>query len=498
VLANMIGQGWAAAVGLLLVPLYVRWLGAEGYGLIGVYATLQASLQILDLGLSQTMSREMAKYLEYPDRAGEARDFLRTLEVGYWAVGLVMGAVIVAAAPTIAARWLQASAIPAPTLVRALAIMGVVTALQWPLSFYEGGLVGLQRQVAFNVLKIAVVTFGGIGTVLVLWRVAPTVTAYFGWQVVVAGVNVGLLALLTWRSLPPSSKAAAFVPRLVRENWHFAAGMSGIAISGILLSQLDKLLLSRLLPLETFGYYALAAVVSGVVPMLVAGPVFSAVFPQLTRHSAARDDTATSLLYHRGTQLMAVLVAAVASVIAVYSREILVAWTRDRAAAEAAAPIVSVLVVGMGLNALMAMPYALQLAHGWTGLGLRINAVLIAVVVPALLLVTPRYGPVGAAAVWLGSNLLYMAIGVPLTHRRILPGEGARWVLADVVPPTLAAFAVVGGARWLLPRPSGTVITAVALALLVALAATAAGASAPLVRKAAAEWATRLRVAVLG
>ncbi len=84
---------------LLLVPFYVRLLGVEAYGLIGFYATLQGSLRILDLGLSQTMNRQMAHYQAFPDKAGEARDFVRTIELGYWAVGHRDGAALVGAAP---------------------------------------------------------------------------------------------------------------------------------------------------------------------------------------------------------------------------------------------------------------------------------------------------------------------------------------------------------------------------------------------------------------
>lgn len=488
----MVGQGWSAVVGVILVPVYVRWLGAEGYGLIGFFATLQASIQILDLGLSQTMSREMARYLEFRERAGEARDFVRTVEVGYWLVGLALGGATVLLAPLVASRWVHASALPTATVSRAIAVMGIVVALQWPLSLYEGGLIGLQRQVWLNAIKVTIVTCGGAGTVLVLWIVSPTITAYFEVQVVIAAANVASLAILTWRSLPGSARPAAFVPGIVTRNWRFAAGMGGIAVTGILLSQLDKLLVSKFLPLDTFGYYSLASIVSSVVPMLLAGPVFNAVFPQLTRLAAARDIPGTSLLYHRGTQLLATLVGAVAAVVALNSQTIVFAWTNDARAAEVAGPIASVLVLGMAVNALMAMPHGLQLAYGWTGLGLRINLALLAAVAPAIWFVTPRFGAIGAASVWLALNLVYLAVGIPLTHRRLLPGHGMSWVFRDVLPPATAAFVVAAGWR-LAPLPvGGRIVTVAALAIEVATAIVAAGAFAPLVRAAAREWISRV------
>ena len=60
-IANYLGQGWAALMGIAFVPLYVKVLGVESYGLVGVFAVLQASLMLLDLGLTPTLSREMAR-----------------------------------------------------------------------------------------------------------------------------------------------------------------------------------------------------------------------------------------------------------------------------------------------------------------------------------------------------------------------------------------------------------------------------------------------------
>ena len=62
VLANYVGQGWSALMGLAFVPLYIRYLGIEAYGLIGVFAVLQACLSLLDMGMTPTLNREMARF----------------------------------------------------------------------------------------------------------------------------------------------------------------------------------------------------------------------------------------------------------------------------------------------------------------------------------------------------------------------------------------------------------------------------------------------------
>lgn len=482
VIANFVGQGWSAALALLLVPFYIKLLGIESYGLIGFFATLQAALRVLDLGLSQTMNREMARYAADPERAADARDFVRTLELAYWAVGAAIGITLAVAAPAIARHWLGAAKLPVEVVERAIATMGFVAAVQWPLSFYEGGLMGLERQVALNVVKVAVTTVTGAGAVVILSLVSPTVTAYFGWQVAVSAVNVTLMAVLLWSSLPRVGRRAAFSTRILVTNWRFAAGMSGISVSAIALMHLDKIILSRMLTLEMFGYYTLAAVVSGAIPALVVAPVFYAVFPRFTHLAATGDAITLKQLYHATTQLMAVVAVTAAAVLALFARELLLVWTGSETTAAAAAPVVSLLVLGAGLNALMTLPYALQLAYGWTGIGLRINLGLIAILVPSLLVLTTRYGPVGAAATWAGLNAIYMLVGVPLTHRRLLTTEMRAWFLEDVVPPTSVALLVIAAARATLRPSGGGAVTVLVVLAVLAVALLGAALSAPSTR----------------
>jgi O-antigen/teichoic acid export membrane protein len=305
----------------------------------------------------------------------------------------------------------------------------------------------------FNIVKIGISTLGACGAALILWLVSPTITAFFKWQIFVSALFVAVMTVLLWRSLPAGNHVARFDFRLVRSIWRFAAGMSGIALSAVILMQLDKLILSKLLSLEMFGYYTLAGAVSNAIPAMLAGPVFTALFPRFSSLVAVNDETALTLLYHQGTQLMAVLVLPVAAVLSFFSYDIVFLWTGSSQTAGTASPIVSILVIGMALNALMTLPYALQLSHGWTSIGLRINMFLIVTLVPTIYYMATHYGAVGAASVWIILNSVYMLIGVPFTHHRLLKGEMRRWFVEDVIPPLGGALVIAGLGRYLMSSP---------------------------------------------
>ena len=453
-LANLGGAVWSALIGLLVVPIYLRLLGIEAYGLIGLFLTLQNVLQILDLGLSPTLSRELARRSHTSDASAETRDLVRTFEVVSWIVALGIGIVGVLATSQGATAWIRSQSLSPGTVRQALMMMALLAAVQWPLGFYQGGLRGLERQGLVNALQIAGTTTGAIGAICVLSFYEPSISAFWTWQIINTVGRVMLARILLWRCLPMADRAPRIDLAIARHVWRFAAGMSGITMTGIVLANLDKIVLSRLLPLNLLGYYLLAAQVTSALSMVVVGPVFNTVFPRFSALAAQGDRQTLASTYHRMTQVMAVLTLPLAGLLIVFAEDILSVWTGDPLTAQHAAPVLRWLVAGTAVNSMMNLPYALQLGFGWTRLGLQINVALLCGLIPSLWLATRYFGAVGAAAAWFGLNVVYMAVGVVLTHRRLLPGETGRWFSRDFVWPGLVSLALLVALRVLVEAPS--------------------------------------------
>ncbi|HLP18394.1 MAG TPA: oligosaccharide flippase family protein [Bacteroidota bacterium] len=463
IIANIAGSGWSALIQLLFIPIYIRLLGIEAFGLIGFYLTMQVVLQILDFGLSPTINREMARYSVLPDSAGEARDLVRTLEVCYWSVSVVIGAAILILAPAIASQWIHAGMLPTATVQQALMLMGILAAFQWPLTFYQGGLLGLQRQPLVGGLEILFSTLTHGGAVLVLLFVSPTITAFFIWRIIVGILQISAFLFFLWRSLPAAVRPARFDARLLAKIWRFSAGMSGITLSSIILSQSDKVVLSKVLSLEYFGYYSLAyTVVNGLSKLSI--PVFNAIFPRFTSLLTAGDDEGLKRSYHLSTQFMALIILPLAMMLMFFPKEIIVLWTHNPVTADRTARIISIMVIGTAINSLMYLPYSLQLASGMTKLGLIINSVFIVTLVPSMVVMSNLYGGEGAAIVWVVLNSVYMLGGVPLTHHYLLKGETLKWFMEDVGIPFVCLFAVVWTGRQIISAqlPAASMIAALA------------------------------------
>jgi O-antigen/teichoic acid export membrane protein len=472
--ANFGGNLWTGLMGLAFVPLYIHFMGIEAYGLMGVFASLLGLFALLDMGLSGTLNREMARLSVQKDKSQDMRDLVRTLEIPYCLIGILIAVVVVMASPLISYHWVRVKELSPDTVRTAVMLMGLCLAFQWPIGFYSGGLMGLQRQVLLNGINVAMATVRGLGAVLVLWIISPTVEAYFCWQITVSAAHMGLVVIFLWRCLPAAPAAPRFRPELLANIWRFAAGMTVIAMTGTLLMQMDKIVLSRMLSLEFFGYYTMASVVAMTLYRFV-GPVYSATYPKLTSLVELDAKEEIARLYHKSSQLVSVIILPAATIVAMFSREILFVWTRNPETVENTHILVSILVAGTAMNCILNIPTALIFAHGRLGIVLYCNVAFTLLLAPLLVLMTNMFGTVGAAGVSVILNMGWLFISLPIMHRRLLPSEKWRWYFEDVGLPFGVALLFAGVMRLIVPLPvhSFALVACIAMISLITLGATA-------------------------
>jgi O-antigen/teichoic acid export membrane protein len=424
----------------------MSYLGSTAYGLVVFHVTLLASVQVLDSGLSPALSRELSLRLAgHPlekGRAESAANLARTVEILSIITAALIGIAVVFAAPLIATRWLRSDGLASDRATEAVRLIGAVIAVQWPSIAYQAAISGLQQQVKLNTVKLVTSSLQAIGLVVVLAWLSPTPRAYFLWVLLVQAINTIWLRSTLWRSLGGDGRAA---PRFdwaeLVAVWRFAAGMAGFAFLSTLLTQTDKIILSKIVPLSEFGAYGVAYTVCSALS-LVASPVFMAAVPRFTQIISLGEFAELRSLYLAMCELVALMVVPVWMVLAFHANELMALWMGAGREAGVIAGLLPVIGTGWLANALVTLPLGLQIASGWTSLSVYKNLIAVAIVVPGLMLVAPRYGTIGAAFVWLALNLGYVALEIPIMHRRLLRGSALRWYVRGAVVPVAAATAV--------------------------------------------------------
>ena len=434
ILVNYVTQIYVTLIGIIIVPLYIKYMGAESYGLVGFFAMLQAWFALLDMGLTPTMARETARFRGGATDALSYRRLVRALEIVFLIVALVGGIAMFAASSYIAHDWLQASRLPIAEVQIALQLMAIIIAMRWMCGLYRGAISGSEKLVWLGGFNSMIATLRFVMVLPVLMFVGVTPTIFFGFQLCVAVMEVSGLLFYAYRLLPkiPSGKQIPWSFTPLKPVLKFSLTIAFTSSVWVLVTQTDKLVLSKILPLADYGYFTLAVLVAGGI-MIVSGPVSGAIMPRMTKLEAEGDHAGLIRVYRQATQLVAVLAGSVAVTVAFCAEPLLWAWTGDHYLALQAAPVLSLYALGNGILAVAGFPYYLQYAKGDLRLHLIGNAVFVVLLIPAIIWAASQFGGIGAGYVWLGMNLLSFVAWLPLVHRKFVPGLNLKWYGQDIL-----------------------------------------------------------------
>ncbi len=452
IIANYAGKIWAAVINIAFVPFYIKYIGIEAYGLVGVFATIQPLMTILDMGMSPSISRELARYSALSGKEQDMRNLVRTLEVIYWGIAALMCLLLLMLAPSIVSLWFTSQKLPVSIINQVVVLMGLALVFQWPVGFYSGGLIGLQKQVVFNVFNTIIWTLRGFGALLVVMLSSNPVLAFFWWQLFMSIINVFGVAILLWRSLLPAPGPAQFRKDILQSVWRFAIGMGSISVVILIFNQLDKIILSSKINLSMFGYYSVVWQVVGCL-FLLYYPIYVAFSPAITQLYAQRDFENIKITYQKGRQFMSVAVFPVSAVLAVFAKEILFIWTKDPIVTENCYLLLSIITVGATFNGLFYMPYSMSQALGQTKYLLYVFISILAAYIPLLYLAIRSYGVYGAAITFTVVSIVQQAIVNYVTHRRFFPHENIKWFFDDIGRPLFISVITVILAKYIINWP---------------------------------------------
>ncbi len=441
-----------------MVPLYIEYMGAEAYGLVGFFAMLQVFFNLLDMGLTPTMARESARYHGGASTALEYRRLARALEGVFFVVAILGGFLLFTLAEPMATGWLKATQLPTQEITNSLQLIALIVALRWMSGLYRGVISGAERLVWLSAFNSLFATARFVLVLPVLIFVSATPVSFFTFQLSVAMFELVGLTLMAYRMLPDIPKGQG-----IRWQWaplkpvlKFSLSIAFTSSVWVLVTQIDKLVLSKILPLADYGYFTLAVLLANGI-MIVTGPVSSAIMPRMTRLQTEGKHDELIAVYRQATRLVIVLATPVALVLVFFAPQVLWAWTGDAMLVEKAGPVLSLYAVGHAFLAVGAFPYYLQYAKGNLRLHLIGNALFVLFLIPSIIWAAKHHGMIGAGWAWLATNVIYFIFWTALVHRKFEKGLHVNWLIRDigliVVAPLMLAisyryFAIFKESRW--------------------------------------------------
>jgi O-antigen/teichoic acid export membrane protein len=259
----------------ILIPVYIHYLGIGAFGLIGFYASIEASMVFFDFGMGVASNKLLAE--ESDENPIKVSRILNTVEAIYWVVSLLIGVSIILAADIIANTWLTITNndIDGVMIVK---LMGVLFIFSWPKSLYIGFLSGKKKFFLQNKLQIIVLLLQGTLLYFGIAKIQSSIEMYFYILITIMILDVFLLRFYGIKVFPRKDGFAKF--HEIKSFFKYSSGLAVLSVLSLFAFQFDKLYISKFFSVEDLGTYSLAIVLPFAILTLVY-PITSTSFPRI-------------------------------------------------------------------------------------------------------------------------------------------------------------------------------------------------------------------------
>jgi O-antigen/teichoic acid export membrane protein len=450
IIASYIGNGYTVLIGVIMLPVYLTYMGKEAYGLVGFYVLLLSMLRMFDMGLSPSIGRATARY--NGDKKNPARlvKFLHLSVRVFVFIAIIFTLVMFSFSYEIATKWLTIEELNYIEVSESVKLMAVIVALRWISGLYRGVITGYERFVWLNSCQVIIATLRFIFVIPVLIYLYQTPVDFFLYQMVVGIIEAIVLIYFAYYLLPKVEKLEVKKIKLsdLSGELKFSGVLVFTGIVSILITQADKLIMSGILTLSNYAIFNVAVLAASGV-LLIGRPFINVLRATITRLYAEGKREAAFKLYKSSTQLVAIG-GTVVSVFFWYSGgEFLLLWTGDHEVVEKATTILWMYSLGNAVMLVAGMQILLQYAEGILRYHFFGNIVFALIILPAVYFLANKYGAIGAGIAWLSSASLIFFIWIPIVHRRFFPSLHLKWLVNDVLLIFISGFVSGGLIDWL-------------------------------------------------
>lgn len=446
ILFNLIGQVLIVALGFWGTRLVFRQLGDEALGIlyfaIAIYAVLTP---IIDLGISSTVVREVASHVDN-DREYVVR-LTRTSALLYWVSYALLGVAIWMATPWLVSHWISIRTMDVAVAVKALRVLALGLLLVLPRSLYSNLVRGVQRMEFNNLIDTSTIAFQQAGTILIvshsggLIEIADCYLASFLLSIVVYIVTAA--NFLPWRTFLPG-----FSADVIRQNSSFTSRMAAYSLLATIQLESDKVLVSRLVPVDLLGFYGVAQTV--VVRLgRVTAAVTQAAFPNLSALFHSRNQAGLMREYRRLQDLVCYGMVPVFAALIFAARPMFTYLLNAQAAQILLLPT-ALLCLGWYMNGTLNIPSTVSLAVGRPDISVWQNVYALGVVNPVAVVLIWKWGLVGAGLSCVFYHLFAYSYGARRIASECLEMDPRDWYLH--VLKILALASGTYGVAWLVFR----------------------------------------------
>lgn len=435
---TLVGQVLPMAVSLITTPIVIRLLGAEGWGVMLVVLLIPSFLGFADFGMALASTKFGSEAFATGSRDKEGR-IVRTAAL----------IALLSATPIAAALFLLSGTVVGwfniPEHFRGQASIALKLAA---ITFVLNLLCLIVNTPQLARLRMDVNTLVNTGF-RVLGAIAIPIVIYLGGGLV--GIFIVLFAVSTLTLLGHIFVSGRLLSELfqisieraaIRPMLKFGGGLVVAGVAAILLTNLDRFVLTKVTSVETLAFYSAAATLASMVTLMT-GSMIQSLMPAFSQLQGAENRETLTALYSRGTRFNLIwLVPAIVS-LAIIAKTFFTVWGGEDFGRESPMPFY-ILLFGLAFNVLAYFPWATIMAAGRSDVFAKLYWIELVPYIALVSWLTWNFGASGAAAAWSIRVIADAAIlfwlakkigGVSFTDRAIRSFAGAFVVM---VPPLAA------------------------------------------------------------
>lgn len=446
---NYFAQIYSAVITLLVIPLFFSKLGGDGFGLFSFFLMLQAWFQVLDAGISGSVTRLVSISKNNRIAFLNASNTFMKIACVFLGVGLFVLFVLMNARGLISNEWLN-SQLPLSELKSFLGMIFLSLIFRYFSGPFKGGMIGLEKHLLVASLNSVFVTLKFPGALIFL-NYTSDLEWFFIYQGVVAFLELVLFCIAYVYSMQkirkkfsglddgPASNSILSFKEVIRFSFQLAL----LSIVWVVVTQVDKLLLSRFLALSDYGEYSLAvSIASGV--LLLSAPINQILMPRLSTYYSDQNKKEYLKLYLLASLGTAIVLGSVAAWMAFFSREVLWVWVGEEIVGSSAINYTPWLALGNLISVVMNLAFLLLYSSDGLKIHVRVYCLYAVFLVPATVYVTSEYGALGASIFWFFHNLFFYVSWGVYVQERIIPGIN-RIFFGQILFPVVAISCIFFG-----------------------------------------------------
>lgn len=441
ILANFIGKFWSLLSVFFFIPIYINILGFENYSIISFTLIIAGLVAVLDSGLTATLSREFARS---DKNLKEKNKTFKTLESIYFITVSVIIVLLILLANFIANKFINIEHILPENLEYYIKILAFDIGFQMLFRFYLGGVYGFEKQVLANKIQVS---WGVLrnGLVILVIYLHPSLEYFFLWQALINITFAALTKMYVESLLGRKEKLDLHIridQNVLKRVWKFASGMMLISLVAALNTQLDKLAITKLLPIEELGYYTLCvSLATGL--LVIVSPISSAALPRLTTYFTDINRLIEAQrLFDVIFSFSVYIIFSLMINIQLYSYEAIWIWTGSNEIATKTNYILPVIVLSYAMISLTIIPFNVAIANSYTKVNNIGGIISLLITLPSYFYVTSRYGVFGAAIVFAVVQTLYSVIYIYIIYRKFIGAEFTRYLVEKIIFPIVLIISI--------------------------------------------------------